>query len=87
MRQTFAGNLLALWEGDAATAVTAVPGSVPGAKPDKVNIKRWLRNPQDVKPMDAENNQGMPNLNLSEDQIDDLTEYLVTLGPSTTPPA
>jgi hypothetical protein len=29
----------------------------------------------------------MPNLNLSEDQIDDLTEYLVTLGPSTTPPA
>ena len=87
MRQTFAGNLLALWEGDAATAVVAVPGDVPGAVPDKVNIKRWLRNPQDVKPMDAENNQGMPNLNLSEDQIDDLTEYLVTLGPATRPAA
>lgn len=87
MRQTFAGNLLALWEGDASTAVVAVPGDVPGATPDKVNIKRWLRNPLDVKPMYAENNQGMPNLNLSEDQIDDLTEYLVTLGPTTRPSA
>ena len=25
--------------------------------------------------------RGMPNLNLSEDQINDLVEYLLTLGP------
>ncbi len=75
MRQTFAGNLLALYQGKAATEVTAVPEGIP----DTNNIKRWLRNPEDVKPMDPENNQGMPNLNLSEQQIDELTAYLVTL--------
>jgi cytochrome c oxidase subunit 2 len=83
MRQTFAGNLLALYEGDAATAVVAIPEG----KPDTNNIKNWLRNPQDVKPMDPENNQGMPNLNLSEPQIDALTAYLTTLKSSLAPPA
>lgn len=83
MRQTFAGNLLALYEGDAATAVVAIPEG----KPDTNNIKKWLRNPQDVKPMDPENNQGMPNLNLSEPQIDALTAYLTTLKSSLAPPA
>jgi cytochrome c oxidase subunit II len=75
MRQSFAGGLLSTYEGDATSAVVAVPEGTPNTN----NIKRWLRNPLDVKPMDPDNNQGMPNLNLSEEQIDQLTAYLVTL--------
>lgn len=75
MRQTFAGNLLALYEGDASKAVVAIPDGVPNIN----NIKRWLRNPEDIKPMNPDNNQGMPNLQLSEEQIDQLAAYLVTL--------
>ena len=43
------------------------------------NLKRWLRNPEDIKPMNPDNDQGMPNLGLSEQQIDELVAYLVTL--------
>jgi cytochrome c oxidase subunit 2 len=75
MRQTFAGSLLDLYEGEASDAVVAVPDGTPNTN----NIKRWLRNPEDIKPMNPDNNQGMPNLQLSEEQIDQLTAYLVTL--------
>lgn len=75
MRQTFAGNLLDLYEGDASDAVVAIPEG----RPNTNNIKRWLRDPEAIKPMNPENNQGMPNLQLSEEQIDQLTAYLITL--------
>lgn len=75
MRQTFAGSLLPLYQGKAAESVTAVPDGVP----DRSNLKDWLRDPESVKPMNPENNQGMPNLQLSETQIDQLVAYLVTL--------
>jgi cytochrome c oxidase subunit 2 len=75
MRQTFAGGLLDTYEGRASDEITAVPDGVPNTN----NIKRWLRNPEDIKPMDPLNNQGMPNLNLTEQQIDELTAYLLTL--------
>ena len=73
MRDTFAGSLLALYE-TPATPVVQNQGV-----PDTNNLKRWLRNPEDIKPMDPDNNQGMPNLNLTEDQIDQLVAYLLTL--------
>lgn len=75
MRQTFAGNLLDLYEGEASDAVVAIPEG----RPNTNNIKRWLRNPEAIKPMNPDNNQGMPNLQLSEEQIDQLTAYLITL--------
>jgi cytochrome c oxidase subunit 2 len=75
MRQTFAGSLLDLYEGKASDAVVAVPDGIPNTN----NLKRWLRNPEEVKPMDPLNNQGMPNLQLTEAQIDQLVAYLVTL--------
>ncbi len=75
MRQTFAGNLLPLYEGRAAEAVVAVPDG----KPAKSNLKDWLRDPESIKPMNPDNNQGMPNLGLNEQQIDQLVAYLVTL--------
>jgi cytochrome c oxidase subunit 2 len=75
MRQTFAGSLLPLYEGEAATAVTAVPDGTPATS----KLKEWLRDPEAIKPMNPENGQGMPNLQLSEEQIDQLVAYLVTL--------
>jgi cytochrome c oxidase subunit 2 len=73
MRDTFAANLLDLYQ-DVPKPVVENEG-----KPNTNNLKRWLRNPEDVKPMDPENNQGMPNLGLSEEQIDQLVAFLITL--------
>lgn len=82
MRDTFAGNLLDLYEDNPVNAMNSGVGLgsvVPEGTPNFNNLKRWLRNPEEVKPMDPVNNQGMPNLGLSEQQIDDLVAYLVTL--------
>ncbi len=73
MRQHFVGGLLPLYQGEQTAE------AVPSGEPDVNNIKRWLRDPEEVKPMDPNNNQGMPNYNLSEEQIDQLTAYLLTL--------
>jgi cytochrome c oxidase subunit 2 len=43
------------------------------------NLRRWLRNPPAMKPMNPQNNQGMPNLGLTEDEITQLIAYLETL--------
>jgi cytochrome c oxidase subunit II len=75
MRTKFVGGLLDLYETD--------PGPVARpwehAEPNINNIKHWLREPLTVKPMNPENNQGMPDYNLSEEQIDQLTAFLITL--------
>lgn len=42
-------------------------------------LEAWLRNPPAMKPTAAEEGRGMPNLNLTEDQIDALVAYLETL--------
>jgi cytochrome c oxidase subunit II len=53
---------------------------------DEVNLREWLRNAPDMKPMFADPDnlestgglyRGMPNLNLSDDQIDSLIAYLI----------
>jgi cytochrome c oxidase subunit II len=75
MRTKFVSGLLDLYEED--------PGPVArpweNAQPNVNNIKAWLRDPEAVKPMNPENNQGMPDYNLSEEQIDQLTAFLITL--------
>jgi cytochrome c oxidase subunit 2 len=43
------------------------------------NLRKWLRDPPGMKPMNPENAQGMPNLGLSEDEITQLIAYLETL--------
>ena len=43
------------------------------------NLRRWLRDPPAEKPMMPNNGLGMPNLNLSEDEITDLIAFLNTL--------
>ncbi|HEX7167140.1 MAG TPA: cytochrome c oxidase subunit II [Acidimicrobiales bacterium] len=43
------------------------------------NLRRWLRDPPAMKPMNPDNDQGMPNLGLTEDEITQLIAYLETL--------
>jgi cytochrome c oxidase subunit 2 len=60
---------------------------------NRVALEAWLRNPPGVFPMFVDPTQlgatdgkyrGMPNLNLTEDQIDQLVTYLQTLNPAET---
>ena len=44
-------------------------------------LEAWLRDPPGVLPMAPEGARGMPNLALTEDEIDELVAYLSTLGP------
>ena len=82
MRDHFVGGLLPLYEnipsGDARVDPSEVE-AIPSGTPDENNIKAWLRDPEAIKPMNPNNNQGMPNYNLSEEQIEQLTAYLLTL--------
>jgi cytochrome c oxidase subunit II len=43
------------------------------------NLRRWLRNPPKEKPMMPQDGIGMPNLDLTEDEITKLIAYLDTL--------
>jgi len=44
------------------------------------NLRAWLADPNAMKPMQYEvNGIGMPNLNLTDDELDALTAYLLTL--------
>ncbi len=67
-RTKFAGNLFDLYVGEGENA-----------QPNTSQIGDWLREPDKLKPMAADQNRGMPNLKLTEDQIEALVAYLVTL--------
>jgi cytochrome c oxidase subunit 2 len=52
-------------------------------------LEAWLRDPPAMLPMAPDEGRGMPNLQLSESEIDQLIAYLQTLGPypaGVTPP-
>jgi cytochrome c oxidase subunit 2 len=71
-RETFAGSIFQLYDEDTGVF-------------NRAAVEAWLRNPPRLKPMytdiaEGEQYRGMPNLDLSEDQIDALVDYLVTLG-------
>jgi cytochrome c oxidase subunit 2 len=94
-RGTFAGSIFNLWSPDLPTAEhptgNAENASLPGNPGDslfggdsayyfnRTALEEWLRNPPGVKPMAAGQERGMPNLGLSEEQIDQLVAYLETL--------
>ena len=46
---------------------------------DRAQLEAWLRNPPAEKPANAGNLRGMPNLGLSETEIDNLVDYLLSL--------
>jgi cytochrome c1 len=72
-RTTYAGGIFYLYNED---------GSL-----NRAQLEAWLRNPPKEKAMAPDAERGMPNLNLSEAQIDDLVEFLQTLGPKPSPAA
>lgn len=66
-RRVFAGGIFELYNDD---------GTV-----NRGQLEAWLRDPPGEKPMAADGNRGMPNLGLTEPQIDDLVEYLLSTSP------
>ena len=46
---------------------------------DEQNMRLWLRDPPARKPMDPNKGMGMPNLQLTEDEIGKLIAFLETL--------
>ena len=76
-RGVFAGSIFDLWvDQDGNDEVDA---SEIGGQLNVADLKKWLRDPPGEKPMYAEGSRGMPNLNLTEQQIDALVAYLKTL--------
>jgi cytochrome c oxidase subunit 2 len=64
--------------GNPGAALTG--GAVVTANVNRVSLEAWLRNAPAMKPMYPQGGRGMPNLALTEDQIDQLVAYLLTLN-------
>lgn len=93
-RGTFAGSIFNLYAPDGEPIngnpeLTANPGdpgeALTGGPVDEQRVNRtvleaWLRNAPALKPAAADQGRGMPNLGLTEDQIDKLVAYLYTLN-------
>jgi cytochrome c oxidase subunit II len=76
-RGVFAGAIFDLWrdlDGDGMIGPDEI-----GQELNTPDLEAWLRNPPGMKAMAAEDRRGMPNLGLSEEEIDALVAYLVTL--------
>jgi cytochrome c oxidase subunit 2 len=70
-RKEFAGAIFDLYERDENGDFTD--------EPNTELLAEWLRDPPAMKPMQPEDNIGMPNLNLSDEEIEALVAYLITL--------
>ncbi len=66
-RRTYAGAIFELYNEDMTV--------------NRGQLEAWLRNPPGEKPMYPEGDRGMPNLGLTEPQINDLVEYLLSTSP------
>jgi cytochrome c oxidase subunit 2 len=73
-REKFAGNMFPLYDGP-SHATDPIPSGIPNTG----ELSQWLTNPSAMKPMAPDQNRGMPNLHLTQDQIDKLVAYLTTL--------
>jgi len=76
-RGVFAGGIFDLWA-DENDNLEIEPEEV-GQQLNVADLKKWLRNSPGEKPMYPEGLRGMPNLGLTEPQIDALVAYLKTL--------
>ncbi len=76
-RSTFAGSVFPLWNDTDGSDV--VEWDEIGGELNRNQLEAWLRNPPEEKPMAADDNRGMPNLGLSEADIDSLVAYLTSL--------
>jgi cytochrome c oxidase subunit 2 len=76
-RGVFAGGVFDLWtdeNGNGEIDIDELGGTF-----DVAALKAWLADPPGQKPMYPEGGRGMPNLELTQAQIDDLVAYLQTL--------
>jgi cytochrome c oxidase subunit 2 len=76
-RGVFAGGVFDLWID--ADESGEIEGDERGEQLNVAALEAWLRDPPGEKPMAADESRGMPNLNLTEEQIDALVAYLETL--------
>lgn len=76
-RGTFAGAVFDLWI-DTDDSGEIEPDEV-GEVLNVADLEAWLRDPPAEKPMAAGQSRGMPDFNLTEEQIDALVAYLETL--------
>jgi cytochrome c oxidase subunit II len=79
-RGAFAGAIFPLWQTDNPENI--VQWDEIGGTLDRDTLEAWLRDPPAEKPMAAElegPSRGMPDLDLSEEQIDQLVAFLETL--------
>jgi cytochrome c oxidase subunit 2 len=79
-RGSFAGAIFDLWVTDDPDGI--VQHEDIGGELNREALEAWLRDPPGEKPMAAETegvSRGMPNLELSEEQIDQLVAFLETL--------
>ena len=78
-RGVFAGAIFDLWV-DLDESGEIEPDEIgEGGRLNVADLEAWLRNPPGEKPMAPDQSRGMPNLNLTEEQIDALVAYLETL--------
>lgn len=76
-RGVFAGGVFDTWvdqDGDGEIDLDERGGQL-----NVPDLEAWLKNPPGRKPMAPADNRGMPNLNLTDEQINALVAYLETL--------
>ena len=76
-RGTFAGALFDLWQDVDGSG--EIETDEIGEKLNVADLKAWLKDPPGQKPMAPTDGRGMPNLNLTDAQIEALVAYLETL--------
>jgi cytochrome c oxidase subunit 2 len=76
-RAYFAGAIFNLWEDSDDSGI--IEYDEIGQELNRVQLEAWLRNPSEEKPMAPDDLRGMPDLGLSEAQIDALVAYLESL--------
>jgi cytochrome c oxidase subunit 2 len=77
-RSQFAGATFPLYVDDPATKDVDESDPYATANPilNRAQLETWLRNPAAAVPMAPDQQRGMPNLHLTESQIDDLVAFL-----------
>ena len=76
-RGIFAGGVFDLWVDQDGNGEVDIDEH--GGQLNVADLIAWLRNPPERKPMYPDGNRGMPNLNLTDEQITALVAYLETL--------
>ena len=76
-RGVFAGGIFDLWVDQDDNGEIDIDER--GGRLNRAALEAWLKDPPGEKPMYPQGSRGMPNLNLTDEQIDALVAYLETL--------